>query len=123
MNKKNIIIGIVILMVIIALIYIFSKKNNNINDSSIGYEYYSQYKDDVDSGVEAFRESETFNKMDETNQIKEMENLLKIYENSRVIRNLYYDKENKMFSFIYNDEEIKGALGGVSIKKWDPMMN
>lgn len=123
MKKKNIIIVIVILMVIIALIFIISKKNNNIDDSSIVYEFYSQYKEDIDGGVESFRGSETFNKMNEANQIKEMENLLKIYENNTIIKNLHYDNENKMFSFIYNSGEIKGALGGVSLKKWNPMMN
>ena len=124
MKKKNIIIVIVILMVIIALIFIISKKNNNIDDSSIVYEFYSQYKEDVDGGVESFRESENFNKMNEANQIKEMENLLKMYENNAIIKNLHYDdNENKMFSFIYNSGEIKGALGGVSLKEWNPIMN
>lgn len=122
MKKKNIIIGIVIFIVIIAIIFIISK-NNNIEDSSIVNEFYSQYKEDVDGGVESFRESETFNKMNEANQIKEMENLLKIYENNTIIKNLHYDNENKMFSFIYNSGKIKGALGGVSLKKWNPMMN
>ena len=67
-----------------------------------------------------FRESETFNKMNEANQIKEMENLLKIYENNIIIKNLHYDNENKMFSFIYNFGKIKGALGGVSLKNGIP---
>lgn len=73
--------------------------------------------------MESFRESETFNKMNEASQIKEIENLLKMYENNAIIKNLHYDNENKMFSFIYNSGEIEGALGGVSLKKWDPMMN
>lgn len=125
MKKKNIIICsiIFIIILIIVLIFIISTKNSNIDTSSIVYEFYSQYKEDVDSGVEFFRKSETFNKMNETNQIKEMKNLLKLYENNGIIKNLYYNNENKLFSFIYNFGEIKGALGGVSLKKWNPMMN
>jgi len=42
-----------------------------------------------------------------------------MYENNKIIKNLQYDNENEMFSFIYNYGEIKGALGGVSLKKWD----
>lgn len=121
--KKRIIIGIVICIVIISLIFIINKKNNNIDDSSIVYKFYSQYKEDVDSGVKSFRESETFNKMNEANQINEIENLLKIYENNGIIKNLYYNNENKLFSFIYNSGEIKGTLGGVSLKKWNSMLN
>jgi len=123
MKKKNIIIGIVILIVITVLIFLISEKNNDIDDSSIVYEFYSQYKEDVDGGVDSFRESEIFNKMNESNQIKEVENLLKIYENNKIIKNLHYDNEDKMFSFIYNSGEIKGTLGGVSLKKWNPIMN
>ena len=123
MKKKNIIIGIVILIAIIALIFFISQKNNNIDDSSIAYEFYSQYEEDVDGGVESFIESETFDKMNKANQIKEIENLLKMYENNKIIKNLHYDNENEMFSFIYNYGEIKGALGVVSLKKRDPMMN
>lgn len=122
MKNKNIIIGIVTFIVIISLIFIISR-NNNIDDSSIVNEFYSQYKEDVDGGVEFFIESETFNKMNEETQIKEMENLLKVYESNGIIENLHYDNENKLFSFTYNSGEIKGALGGVSLKEWDPMMN
>ena len=117
MKKRNIIIGIVILIVIITLIFIISKKNNNIDDSSIVYECYSQYKEDVEGGVNSFIESETFDNLNEANQIKEMENLLKLYEKNAIIKNLYYDNENKMFSFNYNSGELEGALGGVSLKK------
>ena len=123
MKKKNIIIGIAIFILVIGLIFIVSKKNNNISNSSIVNEIYGKYREDVDGGIEVFRESEVFNKINEDNQIKEMNNLLKMYESSGIINNLYYDNENKMFSFVYNYGEIKGALGGVSLNKWDPMMN
>lgn len=122
--KKSIVTILVILIIIITVIFVIGKKTaNNVDENDAVYEFYNQYKDDVDSGTEALRESETFNKMNEANQIKEMEKLLKIYENSRIIKKLYYDNENKLFSFIYNSGEIKGTLGGVSLKKWDTMMN
>ena len=43
--------------------------------------------------------SESFNNLSEGNQIKEIENLLKLYENNGIIKNLHYDNENKLFSF------------------------
>jgi len=122
MKKKILILGIVIFILVIVLIFIVRKTNNEFN-SDIAKEFYSQYKEDVDSGVELFRKSEAFDKLSEANQIKEMSDLLKLYENNKVIKNLYYDNENKLFSFIYNYGDIKGALGGVSLKTWDPMLN
>lgn len=126
MKAKNIIRTIAIVMfiiVIIVLIFIIYKKDTNIDENGIAYEIYSQYKENVDGGVEFFIKSETFNKMDKITQIEEMEKLLKIYENNRIIKNLYCDSESKFFSFTYNSGEIKGALGGVSLKEWEPMMN
>lgn len=122
MKKKNIFIVISIFIAIIFIFFIISKINNNINNNIVN-EFYSQYIEDVDEGVEFFRESETFNKMNEANQIKEMENLLKMYQDNGIIKNLHYDIENKLFSFIYNYGEIQGTLGGVSLKKWDHMIN
>lgn len=122
MKNKILIIGIAIVILVIALVFIARKNNNSHNGIDVNG-IYSQYKGDVDSGVEAFRKSETFNEMNEANQIKKMNNLLKIYEDNGIIKNLHYDDANKLFSFIYNSGEIKGTLGGVSLKKWNPMMN
>lgn len=119
MKKKIVIVGILIFIVLIGIVLIVKKNNDNI----IVSEFYSQYKEDVDSGVESFMGSETFNKMNEANQIKEINNLLKMYQNDGVIKNLYYDSSNKLYSFEYNYGETKGALGGVSLKDMDPMMN
>lgn len=121
MKNKILIIGIIVITLVIVLVFNVIKNNNM--ESSIAKEFYNQYKEDVDDGSESFRDSETFNKMNEANQIEEMKNLLKIYEKNKIIKNLHYDDSSKMFTFVYNYGEIKGALGGVSLKIWDPMMN
>lgn len=123
MKKKNIIILLFIFVLIIVAVFVFVQKNNNSEDIDVLNKYYSQYKKDVDAGVGAFMASESFNNLSEGNQIKEIENLLKLYENNGIIKNLHYDNENKLFSFVYNSGITNGALGGVSLKKWDPMMN
>ena len=89
-------------------------------------EFINELEDSTVEKTQAEREKrykETFNKMNEANQIEEMKNLLKIYEKNKIIKNLHYDDSSKMFTFVYNYGEIKGALGGVSLKIWDPMMN
>lgn len=135
MKKKVLIIGIFVLILVLAVVVFIVNKDNNIDNSSIKNEVaytesnskideiYNKYKNDVDSGTEYFMESEYYNEMSEDNQIEEMNNLLKKYEKNKIIKNLNYDKESKLFSFIYNYGEIKGALGGVSLKVWHPMMN
>lgn len=122
MKKKILIIGIIILAIVIGIVLII-RKNNKIGTTSMVNEIYSQYKEEVDYGVESFMKSEAFHKMNETSQIIEIDNLLKMYENNGIIKNLYYDEENKFFSFTYNTGEMKEALGGVSLKTWDPMLN
>ncbi len=122
MKKKILIIGIIIFIIVIGIVFIV-RRNSNFDNNIILSEFYSQNKENVDDAVESFMESESFKNMSETNQIKEINNLLKIYEKNSVIKNLNYDDENKLFSYIYNYGEIKGALGGVSLKKWNPMMN
>ena len=61
--------------------------------------------------------------MYESNQINEMNDLLKIYEREGIIKNLYYDNSQKSFGFEYSDGELKGVLGGVMLKDWEPMFN
>jgi len=82
-----------------------------------------KYKEDVDVGVEHFRESDYFKKMSKNDQIKEMNEILKIYKNNMIIISLDYDSESEMFSFQYNYGELKGALGGVLLKEWGPKQN
>ena len=52
-------------------------------------------------------------------QIETIENLLGLYETSGAIKNLYYDSNNKLYSVMYEN----GALGGVSLKQFEPMLN
>lgn len=121
MKKKILIIGIIIFIIVIGIVFIV-RRNSNFDNNIILSEFYSQNTENVDDGVESFIESESFKNMSENNQIKEIYNLLKIYEKNSVIKNLNYDDENKFFSYIYNYGEIKGAEGGVSLKK-NSMMN
>ena len=123
MKKKNIIILILIFFMVIVAGIICVQKLNNSEDLSILNKFYSQHKKDVDAAVEAFMASESFNNLSEDDQIKEMERLLRLYENDGIIKSLHYDNGNKLFSFVYSSGIINGALGGVSLKKWDPMMN
>lgn len=122
MKKKILEIGIAIFIIVIGVIF-FVGKNDIIDYNGTVNQFYSQYKEDVDSGTGAFMESDAFKNMDEANQIEEMNHLLKMYENSGIIKDLYYDDQHKMFSFVYNYGEMKEVLGGVSLKIWDPMMN
>lgn len=122
MKKKILVIGITIFIIGIGVIFLV-RKNDNINHNGKVNQYYSQYQQDVDSGIGAFMESDAFKNMEEANQIEEMNHLLKMYENNGIIKDLYYDEQHKLFSFVYNYGEMKEVLGGVSLKTWDPMMN
>ncbi len=122
MKKKILVIGIIIFIIVVGIVFIVGK-NDNIDYNGTVSRFYSQYREDVGSGTGALMESETFKNMDEANQIEEMNHLLKMYENNGIIKDLYYDDPNMLFSFVYNYGEMKEVLGGVSLKTWDPMMN
>jgi len=61
--------------------------------------------------------------MNKTKKIDTMGDLLNLYEQHSIIKNIHYDKPGQMYSFTYNYGDIKGALGGVMLKTWNPMMN
>ena len=135
-NNKIIIVGIIIVVaVLLILMFSFKKNDSNvdINDGDFGSvdnsgeeninisyanQIYNDFKDDVDGGVAFLMESDYFVEMDATTQMEEMNNLLKIYEDNQVIKNLLRDDENMFFSFTYNIGLIDGALGGVSLKEF-----
>ncbi len=118
--RKKILIGVIFLLILMILAIVVICKDNS---SDIVNEAYNKYLKDVDSGVSYLMQIEEFKEMDENSQIKEIKDLLKKYQNAMIIKNLHYDSTNKLYSFQYNYGELKGSLGGVSLKKWDPMMN
>ena len=84
---------------------------------------YDKYVSDIDDGVEALRNSEEFKAMNIDEQVKSMGKLLDLYENSGAIKNVYYDKDSEMYTCQYSSGEIDGALGGVMLKNFNPMLN
>lgn len=125
--KKSIIVGVIIFFIIILLAIVASilvtDKVSIKNDNEYVNDIYNKYPTDVDEAVNIFMSSEEYNKMSKDNQIKIMGDLLNIYKQNSVIKNLYYDETGLMYTFTYNTGNIKGALGGVMLKTWNPMMN
>ena len=125
--KKSIFIGILIFTCIISTAFVLSvlmvDENVSSENIQIVKDIYSQNSTDVDEGVQKLMSSEEYNKLNKDEQIKFVGYLLEHYENSSIIKNLYYDESNQMYTFTYNYGDIKGALGGVMLKTWEPMMN
>ena len=126
MNKKGI-VGLIIFLCIICiaiLIIVLSvnrdatKQSNNIVDI-----VYNMFPDDVDGGINYFRESKEFKNMNKRKQIDEIGILLNLYQNNHIIKNLYYDESDETYTFQYNSGNIKGAFGVVMMKTWNHMMN
>ena len=125
--KKNIIVGIILFIgiILIAVLVAILLTNNDISNQSsdISNEVYSMYPDDVDGAVQYFMNRKEYKNINKDKQAQEIGDLLKLYQKNSIIKNLYYDEATPMYTFIYNTGDIKGALGGVSLKTWDPMMN
>ena len=119
--KKILVLCSFILLAILAVIICGQYFNKSMSDVVI--EAYNRYPDDVSLGTLYLQENAEYKKMDESNQIKEMKDLLKTYERETMIKNIYYDNSQKAFSFEYNNGELKGVLGGVMLKDWNPMFN
>lgn len=119
MNPMWVILVFVILaLTIICKIYI-ADKNSQFKLESI----YQQYSKDVDAGVTELLNHQGFKGLSQDAKVKEMGKLLDIYFQIGVITNLYYTADSYMYTFTYNTEPIVGALGGVSLKEWNPYMN
>lgn len=118
-NKKIIIIVIVLILVVTCIIGLKSIKGT----SQIAENAYNMFSGDVDAGSGYLLESEEFDTMNQTSKIEEMGKLLNLYQSNGLIGNLYYDKSSEMYTFTYGKGNIEGALGGVSLKEWNPMMN
>lgn len=120
---KKLIIVVSIIFVIIGIVYLIYNRLNITENQGVINDIYNMYSTDVDDGVSYLRTSEGFNRMSKKNQVSAIDELLKIYEKNNIIKYLNYENSNLMFTFTYNYGEIKGALGGVMLKDWDPMMN
>ena len=125
--KKSIITGIIIFLCIIALAIVaailVTNKRILKENSNMLVDIYNQYPTDVDEGINKFMSSNEYNKMNKTKKIDTMGDLLNLYEQNFVIKNIHYDESGQMYTFTYNYGDIKGALGGVMLKEWNPMMN
>ena len=126
MKKSKIIglilfIAIILIGVIIALVLI--NKGGIKGNSNELNKIYEVYPTDVYDAVDDYMSSQEYEKMSKREQVKNVGALLEIYESKRIITNLYYDEDSQMYTFMHNHGNIKGALGGVMLKDWDPMFN
>lgn len=125
--KKSIFIGIIIFACVISFAFVISvlmlDDDTTVESTSKVKELYSKYSTDVDSAINEYMESEEYRNMNEDAQVERIGDLLEFYEQNNIITNLYYDETNLMYTFTYNHGDIKGALGGVKLKQWNPMMN
>lgn len=113
-----ILILIVAISAIISVCFIYNYNKENKSDSDFYTKIYSNYND-VDDGVSALIDSKEYKDMNEDERVVVMEKFLKLYESSGAIRNLYYESDNKLYSFTYPD----GTLGGVSLKEFNSVFN
>lgn len=122
--KKSIFVGIIIFTCVISIAFVLSMTMIDRKETTESIKMlYNEHSTDIDSAVNKFMSSDEYNKMSKKTQVETMGMLLKIYADKSVITNLYYDETNLMYTFTYNYGDIKGALGGVKLKEWDPMMN
>ena len=122
MKKATIYILLLVILLCVIIFGIYSNSNKKENDSyndKLCLEVYENHQDDVDTGTQELMKSQEYKEMSEVEQIEIIGNLLGLYETSGAIKNLYYDSNDKLYSFMYEN----GALGGVSLKPFDPMLN
>ena len=73
----------------------------------------------INSRISEVTESEEYTSASVKEREKMVLPVLADLEDKGYIKNLYYDKDSKTFTFQYYND----VLGGVMIKDWDPMMN
>lgn len=121
-NKKIIILGSILLLILVTSCILYQNKDNKI-EKKLYETIYEKYSQNIDDGVNKLMNSKEYKEMNEAKQIEEVGNLLKQYESSGIIRNLYYDNSQLTYSFQYAKGELEGTLGGVMLKSFDPMTN
>ena len=129
MKKKSIIIGCIVLVVIVvmatSLFFSVSMNDEKENSQEIKFanQIYLEFINDIDEGINQLINNTEYLKMTDEQKISTVSEFLNLYEKAKIIKNVSYSEENKMFSFIYNTGEEKGTLGGISIKNFDPLFN
>lgn len=121
--KKIVLIIVIIVIICCGVGFIIFNNKTSLSNNEFEKSMYNKYVSDIDGGVGALRNSEEFKSMNKDEQIKSMGRLLDLYESSGIIKNVYYDKDSEMYTFQYSNGEIDGALGGVMLKEFNPMLN
>lgn len=122
---KNKHISIILLLLVVLLSTgcnntTVSKINNSteISDNTFTEEEIS--KDEyVDTKIAEITASEEYKESYYDERKTDIEQLLTQLKREKYIRNVYYDKDNQMFTFQYSS----GVLGGVMIKEFDSLTN
>ncbi len=122
-SKKMNPIWVIIVFVILAVVVVYKINITNENNTYKLENIYQAHSRDVDSATQELLNHPGFSGLSKSEQVTDMGKLLAIYEQTGVIANLFYSGENYMYTFTYNLEPIAGALGGVSLKEWNPYMN
>lgn len=120
--KRVIFFSILLIVLLISIGYIIYNNGENLEEDSFSIEIYNKYNN-VDDGIDKLVNSEEYKLMSESERVKSVGHLLKLYELSRVIKNVSYDDDNKLYSFEYSSGELDGTLGGVMIKQFNSMFN
>ena len=93
-------------------------KSTETSDNTFTEEEIS--KDEyVDTEISKITASEEYKESSYDERKTDIEQLLTQLKREKYIRNVYYDKDNQMFTFQYSS----GVLGGVMIKEFDSLTN
>lgn len=92
--------------------------NTEISDSTFTEEEIA--KDEyVDTKIAEITASEEYKESSYDDRKTTIEQILTDLKREKYIKNVYYDKDNQMFTFQYSS----GVLGGVMIKEFDSLTN
>jgi hypothetical protein len=119
MNPLWVVLVFIVLIITVLCKITIAAKGNEYKLEAI----YQEFNSDVDSGTQALLNHSGFKVLSQSEKVAQMGKLLAIYEQTGAISNLYYVGDSYMYTFTYNTEPIAGALGGVSLKEWNPYMN
>lgn len=96
------------------------KINNSteISDNTFTEEELSR-DEYVDTVISKITDSEEYKESSYDDRKTTIEQILTDLKREKYIKNVYYDKDNQMFTFQYSSE----VLGGVMIKEFDSLTN
>ena len=123
---KNKHISIILLMTVVLLstgcsnnaTVIKINKSTETSDNTFTEEELSR-DEYVDTEIAEITASEEYKESSYDERKTDIEQLLTQLKREKYIRNVYYDKDNQMFTFQYSS----GVLGGVMIKEFDSLTN